>query len=266
MVVGLLANSTTALGGAMLIFGSTIATQIVPALGQMAEKTAARAEDQAANAKLLKKNADNEVRSLKKTRKEFKLGSQGYINAKAAEKTANGSLQASINKLEVQRKRRQANLNNNAVKNREQKKAELALIEKQIALETRLQQAQKGRGGAQALSVTARSDAIFQKKQARTIGKFTRGEIGLGAALAANAKEFKKKKERIEKSLQGTDILTKSNGKLKHLLQLTLIQCPIFKLKYIVTFWYFGVLRRIVEWLNKHSAVISTPAKGKATS
>ena len=53
---------------------------------------------------------------------------------------------------------------------------------------------------------------------------------------------------------------------MKHLLQLTLIQCPIFKLKYIVTFWYFGVLRRIVEWLNKHSAVISTPAKGKATS
>ena len=49
-------------------------------------------------------------------------------------------------------------------------------------------------------------------------------------------------------------------------IQLTLISCPIFKLKYIVTFWYFGVLRRIVEWLNKHSAVISTPAKGKATS
>jgi len=214
-VVGILANSTTALGGAMLIFGSTIATQIVPALGQMAEKTAVVAESRAIDAKLLKKNADNEVRQLKKTRKEFKLGSQGYLNARAAEKTANGSLQASIDKLEIQRKRRQANLDKNAVKNRQQKKAELLQIEQQIALETRLQQAQKGRGGAQLMSVTARSDAIFQKKQARTIGKFTRGEIGLGAALAANAKEFKKKKERIQKSLEGTGRLTKANSKLK---------------------------------------------------
>jgi hypothetical protein len=219
VVVGILANSTTALGGAMLIFGSTIATQIVPALGQMAEKTAVVAESRAADAKLLKKNADNEVRQLRKTRKEFTLGSQGYINARNAEKGANASLQDSINKLEVQRKRRQANLDKDGVKNREQKKAELLQIEQQIALEKRLNAAQKGRGGAQALSVAARSDAIFQKKQARTIAKFTRGEIGLGAALAANAKEFKKKKERILSSLEGTNALTTANGKLKLMFQ-----------------------------------------------
>ena len=72
-VVKFLAGSTLALSGTMLIFGSTIATQIIPALGQMAEKSAARAKQAAVDAKALSGAAKQEVKDL--TKRTFKFGS-----------------------------------------------------------------------------------------------------------------------------------------------------------------------------------------------
>ena len=213
-----LADSTTALFGTMLIFGSTIATQIIPALGTMSQKAAERAAQSAADSKALVKESNQEIRVLKKKTKEFKLGSKGYNDAKKMEGSATDKLRASIKKLELQEKRRQSSLERNFKNDKvkfAQKEAEIEQIRRQIANEKRLLSLREGQGGKQIAAKIARTDAVFQGRQAQSIAKFTSGEIGLGAAMALNAKAFDKKKKRTLDAIKNMGFLSAANEKLK---------------------------------------------------
>ena len=216
-LVGFLANSTTALSGAMLIFGSTIATQIVPALGQMAEKSALRAKKSSMEAKALQSDAKREIRSLKAKRKEFKLGSNAYNKAKKSEGTATDRLKRSIKQLD-----KQARLRNNNLKKelgwseakRKAKKAELAQIKEQIILEGQLLKAESKRTATGFGALVAKADAKLAKKAAKTMSQYTSGEIGLGAALAANFKNWRKTGEKLQDATKKQGLLTRANKSL----------------------------------------------------
>ena len=217
-VIGLLANSTTALFGTMLIFGSTIATQIVPALGTMSQKAAERAAESAADSKALVKESNKEIKSLKKKTKEFKLGSKGYNDAKKMEGSATDKLRESIKKLELQEKRREASLKRNfkeGTKRFAQKEAEIRQVKRQLADERKLLALREGQGGKQIAAKIARTDAVFQGRQAQSIAKFTSGEVGLSAAMALNAKAFDKKKKRTLEAIKNMGFLSRANEKLK---------------------------------------------------
>jgi len=216
-VVNLLAGSTTALLGTMLIFGSTIATQIVPALGQMAEKASGRAAQLAGEAKALQSSAKLEMKILTKKTKGFKMGAASYTNAKKMEGTATQKLEARIKSLTKSQKLRQANITKGFKGDKlklELKKQELLLIDKQIAKETKLLNLQKGGGKLGVGAALAKADAKFAKKGAKITQQFTGGEIGLGAALSSNFKNWDKSGKKKADALKSSGMLTKANGKL----------------------------------------------------
>ena len=216
-VVGFLSQSTMALGGTMLIFGSTIATQIVPALGQMAEKSALRAKKSSMEAKALQSDAKREIRSLKAKRKEFKLGSNAYNKAKKSEGSATDRLTRSIAQLKKQETLRTNNLAKDlgwSKMKREAKDKELAQITKQIALENQLLKAESKRTAAGFGALVAKQDAKLAKKAAKTTQQYTSGEISLGAALAANFKNWRKTGEKLSEASKKQGLLTRVNKSL----------------------------------------------------
>lgn len=217
-IIGVLGNSTTALFGTMLIFGSTIATQIVPALGTMSQKAAERAAQSAIDSKAFVKESRAEVLNIKKKSKEFQLGSKTYVKGQNMQGTAVDKLNAKIKALEAQQKRRKASLEVNFKQNEvlmQQKVKELGLIDQQILREKRLLAIKQGSGKAQIASKLSKADAVFQGRQAQAIQKFTKGEIGIGAAMALNAKAFEKKKKRTLDAIKNAGGFTKANEKLK---------------------------------------------------
>ena len=216
-VVDLLAGSTTALFGTMLIFGSTIATQIIPALGNMAAKSSERAAGLANEAKALQSSAKLEQKVLTKKVKGFKLGAASYTKAKTMEGTATQRLEARIKSLTKSQQLRKANLVDGDKRfgpRLAMKKAELKLIDEQIIKEQRLLDIQKGGGKLGVGAALAKADAKFAKKGAKITQQFTGGEIGLGAALSANFKNWEKTGKKKDKALKKAGILAKMNGKL----------------------------------------------------
>jgi len=213
-IVKFLAGSTLALTGTMLIFGSTIATQIIPALGQMAEKSSARAKQAATDAKALSGAAKQEVKDLTKRTKGFKLGATGYTNAKKSEASATRKLELRIASLTKTQKLRRKNIENEMFTDSvklELKKKELKLIDKQIIKENALLKAQQGSSTQGLGALIAKQDAKFAKKGAKLTGEFTSGQIGLGTALSSNFKNWKKTGEKVTEATKGSGILTKTN-------------------------------------------------------
>jgi hypothetical protein len=216
-IVDLLAGSTTALMGTMIIFGSTIATQIIPALGNMAAKSSERAAGLAQEAKALQSSAKLEQKVLTKQVKGFKMGAASYTNAKKMEGTATQKLEARIKSLTKSQKLRQANITKGFKGDKlklELKRQELILIDKQIAKETKLLNLQKGGGKIGVGAALAKADAKFAKKGAELTQKFTGGEIGLGAALSANFKNWDNTGKKKADALKSSGRLAKMNGKL----------------------------------------------------
>ena len=217
-VVDVLANSTTALFGTMLLFGSTIATQVVPALGTMGAKASARAADASAQAKVLAAQTKAEVSQLEAKRKSFKLGGVAYNKSVKLQKKGTIDLTASIRKLEIQEKARIAGLANQTKMTDTTialRTKELKVIQAQIVTEKRLQVIRAQSSKQQVASSLSRIDAIFQKKTSKTLTKFTSGEIGMGEAMRRNGKEFEKKAKRQKKALKNAGGLTKVNELLK---------------------------------------------------
>ena len=217
-VVDVLANSTTALFGTMLLFGSTIATQVVPALGTMGAKASARAADASAQAKVLAAQTKAEVSQLEAKRKSFKLGGVAYNKSVKLQKKGTIDLTASIRKLEIQEKARIAGLANQTKMTDTTialRTKELKVIQAQIVTEKRLQVIRAQSSKQQVASSLSRIDAIFQKKTSKTLTKFTSGEIGMGEAMRRNGKEFEKKAKRQKKALKNAGSLTKTNEFLK---------------------------------------------------
>ena len=213
-VVKFLAGSTLALSGTMLIFGSTIATQIIPALGQMAEKSAARAKQAAVDAKALSGAAKQEVKDLTKRTKSFKLGATGYTNAKNSEASVTRKLELRIASLTKTSDLRRKNIENGMFTDKvklELKEKELKLIDKQIIKEKALLKAQQGSSKTGLGSVIAKQDAKFAKQGAKLTAAFTAGEIGLGTALSDNFKNWKKTGEKLVEAQKDSGRLTKLN-------------------------------------------------------
>ena len=217
-IINVLANSTTALFGTMLLFGSTIATQVVPALGTMGQKASARAADASAQAKVLAAQTKAEVAQLEAKRKSFKLGGVAYTKSVKLQKKGTVDLTASIRKLEIQEKARIAGLANQTKMTNTTialRTKELKVIQAQIATEKRLQVIRAQASKQQIASSLSRIDAIFQKKTSKTLTKFTSGEIGMGEAMRRNGIEFDKKAKRQKKALKNAGSLTKTNEFLK---------------------------------------------------
>jgi len=222
-VVNLLAGSTTALLGTMLIFGSTIATQIIPALGNMAAKSSERAAGLAQEAKALQSSAKLEQKVLTKKVKGFKLGAASYTKATTMEGTATQRLEARIKSLTKSQKLREENLKGGEKRfgpRLAAKEAELKLIDKQIIKEQRLLDIQRGGGKIGVGAALAKADAKFAKKGAKITQQFTGGEIGLGAALSSNFKNWEKTGDKKNKALKSSSRLAKMNGKLANTFKL----------------------------------------------
>ena len=217
-IVKFLADSTLALTGTMLIFGSTIATQIVPALGTMGTKAAARAADSLKEAQALKNSSKLEIIALENKRKAFKLGGSSYVKVVKGQEKGTNDLSASIKRLRVQENARIKGLNSQKQMTKTTialRKAELVTIQEQIATERALQTARSQGTQKQIASKLAKVDAVFQKRSAQTMSSLTAGEISLGAALSRNTKELGKKGKRSIKALKNAGALTKANEGLK---------------------------------------------------
>ena len=190
-IIGFLADNTTALIGVMIMFGSTIATQMIPALGNIGAGARAAA---IASGEMAKELADASVAQLAAARQSvatFSGGTATFKNLQVAiGKGVNDTqnLDKALRTLQNSEKRRAKNLAAGNVKNRAQKKIELEQIRAQIRLVKELQLAETNQSSSQLVATQAQISANFAETQAEITERLTNKELGLvGAITASNA-------------------------------------------------------------------------------
>ena len=191
--VQLLADNTLALTGVIIGFGSTIATQMIPALGNQAVAARAAAEAASEMAEDALQAADD---ILDASREAFLGFKDGAGNFKIVQDAAKSGSKATIDykKALVSLKRsessRQRQLDANNVKDRVAAEVKQADLRRQILLTEQLMLAEENRAAAQITANLAILKSNTATVTANTIEDFTTGQIGLGAAIGANSKNI----------------------------------------------------------------------------
>ena len=208
-VIGILSQSTTALFGVMLLFGSTIASQILPGLanaGAAAAEFASGAAEIADNAleaaQAQEALAKANILAFEGGAKKFQLAQKELaldINNAKARKSALQSLQAS-------ERARARNLKKFSGETLAVKEQELAQIRRQITLVKQLEAAEAGQSAARIAAQKANIAAQFAQEQAEITQGVSTGELGLGAAIGASNLNLKNQKKEL-------DALTKTGKK-----------------------------------------------------
>tara|TARA_X000001316_G_C922461_1_gene37922 strand:- start:3992 stop:8710 length:4719 start_codon:yes stop_codon:yes gene_type:complete len=188
-IIGFLADNTLALTGVMIAFGSTIATQMIPALGQIGAGARAAAVESAAMAKELSDASVTQLAAARQSVATFSGGTATFKNLQVAiGKGVNDTqnLDKALRTLQNSEKRRSKNLLAGSVKNRAQKKVELEQIRAQIRLVKELQLAEQNQSSSQLVATRAQIAANFQETQAEVVERLSNKELGLAGAIAAS--------------------------------------------------------------------------------
>jgi hypothetical protein len=214
-VVEFLSNNILALVGVVVAFGSTIATQMIPALGNQAmvsRQAAAAAADM----------ADDAVRAaddiLDASRAAFLAFEGGAGNFKMIQEQARKGTGETVNyekaltSLRRSEAARQAQLNADNVKDRAAAQAKQQDLRAQILLTEQLALAEQNQALAQVAANQALATSNLATRQADNISDLTAGNIGLGAALAANSKNVNKYFDDLNDITPATTSFGKANN------------------------------------------------------
>jgi hypothetical protein len=214
--VGFLAENTGVLLGVMVAFGSTIASQMLPGLAQMAGNAAKAASDARDLADAL---ADTSADELAAAKDAF-LNFDGKGNFKKAQQAiakggdAATEYQVALTSLTRSEALRSANLSKYSGEELAQKTAELdAIIAKKLATEE-LIAAEAGAAASQVKATTAGVAANLAANQADEIAALTAGEIGLSAAIGTQIGNLKNYYKEMDIVRGKSNLLTKANGLL----------------------------------------------------
>ena len=216
-VVGILAESTTTLFGVMLLFGSTIVGTMIPALTGFASRAADAAVSAAELADEMADFAKAQTAVARSQIGAFDLGTKNFQKFQAgiaAGTNSSKDLDSALLSLRRSESLRSKNLLAGSVKNRAAKEKELALIREQILLIEQLQAAETKQDVFSLAATNAKINAEFLKDNARVLEDVSSGEIGLGAALTANAQLLKKRSEDLGEGAVKGGLFATANRKV----------------------------------------------------
>lgn len=195
-VVGLLATSTIALVGALLIFGRTITSAMFPAIEGLGEKYVRMAEQSKSAATAAREaNEDLTKSSMKALMSDSDISKKSKFAAiqkrvAKGQKVSLEELQEAQKSLAISEDSRAKNIKNNSVKNIEAKKAELEIIRAQKRAVEDLIAQEQGRTGPQRK----------EKMADRSLGTYsTLAEDASGIAGSGALEGFKKAREGLNK-------------------------------------------------------------------
>lgn len=214
--VGFLAENTGVLLGVMVAFGSTIASQMLPGLAQMAGNAAKAAGDARDLADAL---ADTSADELAAAKDAF-LNFDGKGNFKKAQKAiakggdAATEYQVALTSLTRSEALRSANLKKYSGEELIQKTAELEAIQAKKLATEELIAAEAGAAASQVKATTAGIAANLAADQADEIAALTAGEIGLSAAIGAQIGNLKNYYKEMDTLRGKSNLLTKANNML----------------------------------------------------
>jgi len=201
-IIGILANSTTSLLGVMLLFGSTIAGQILPGLAnaganaaRFAEGAKELAEGALDAAKANEKLALANVQAFEGGAKKFQLAQKEL----AIEGKSTAARKNALKSLEASERGRARNLKKHHGAARKQKEIELEQIRRQIRLVKELEAAEAGQSAARLAASQAQIQANFAQEQSEIIQGVSSGELGLAAAITASNAAIDKRNQEQKK-------------------------------------------------------------------
>jgi len=202
-VVGFLSESTTTLFGVMVLFGSTIAGQILPGLANAGARAADFAQGAASMAEeTLEVAAAQETLALANI-KSFEGGAKNFELVKkdlTLGKKGTAARAKALKSLEASERARSRNLTKYSGQQRRDKEIELEQIRRQIRLVRELQSAEAGQSAARMAATEAQIAATFAQEQAEIIQGVSTGELGLAAALTASNAAIDRKEKQQQKA------------------------------------------------------------------
>ncbi len=217
-VVEFLADNVLALVGVLITFGSTIATQMVPALGNQAAAARAAAEAASEMAIASVDAADDILESSRAAFLAFEGGAGNFKLIQEQAKRGTGetiNFQKALTSLRRSEAARQAQLDANNVKDRAAAELKQQDLRKQILLTEQLQLAETNRAAAQIAANTAIASANLATRQADNLEDFTTGQVGLSAALGAASANVATYFKDLDDINPATTRLGKANNFLK---------------------------------------------------
>jgi len=217
-VVEFLADNVLALVGVLITFGSTIATQMVPALGNQAAAARAAAEAASEMAIASVEAADDILESSRAAFLAFEGGAGNFKLIQEQAKRGTGetiNFQKALTSLRRSEAARQAQLDANNVKDRAAAELKQQDLRKQILLTEQLQLAETNRAAAQIAANTAIASANLATRQADNLEDFTTGQVGLSAALGAASANVATYFKDLDDINPATTRLGKANNFLK---------------------------------------------------
>lgn len=232
-IVNLLANSTIALVGVLILFGNTITSQIFPVLNDLGGKYGELADQASSAAKTAKK----EQKSLLKDAKKGAL-SESSISAKSKfakiqaklqkkEKVSIDELKEAKKSLMASEKARKNNLKKYSGEILAQKQAELQAVQAQTAAVENLILAERGRTGPQVQAGRAKnlkdleqgvSDSVADIQNAGTLEGFKKAREGLKdyredkVTLIRTTESFRTGNKKLDKMLKKIAISFRVGG------------------------------------------------------
>jgi hypothetical protein len=210
--LNLLAGSGAAITGGLILFGSTILTQIIPALGNMAQ---AQAEVANGALEVAKAEAIAEKQLAQTAKIQFVRGSGGagsefqtVANLKKrlkAGKADTADFEKALNKLRVAERTRSANLKKFNGEELKRKQAEIKQIQALQQEIIELQQLEAGRGAGQGRSRIAAGRAQQQSVVAGAVGDIQGAGVMDSFTLAKKGfADFRAENKKTMASIKGT--------------------------------------------------------------
>lgn len=207
-IISLLSNNVTALLSVLVLFGSTVATKMLPALNQLGQSAK---DEAAAGFRLAKKEAKAAKKEISSASTAFKKSNQMKGDSKFSkiqeklirkEKVSIAELQEAKASLMDSEAKRSRNLKKYSGEELKRKQKELALIRQQIIATEKLEAAERG-------GLRSQERAASAKRRAQKESRLGKGIEGISAAGPLEG--FKKGKELFDEYNDGLD---KSLGKL----------------------------------------------------
>ena len=225
--VEFLADNLLALVGVVVGFGSTIATQMIPALGNQAASARAAANAASELAESALEAADAELEAAKSSFLAFKGTAGNFKEAQKQVAASGGSVEAydkALASLRRSENMRTINLKKQSGEAKIAAEMQIRSIQQQILVTEQLKLAEQNRAAAQISSNLAILESNTATVTANVIEDYTTGQIGLGAAFAANAKNITDHFNQLDELQPVTGNLDKLNRKLTKGFQLMGVQ------------------------------------------
>ena len=225
--VGFLADNMLALTGVVIGFGSTIATQMIPALGNQAASARAAAGAASELAESALEAADAELEAAKSSFLAFKGTAGNFQKAQKQVQETGGSVEAydkALASLKRSENMRTINLRKQSGEAKVAAEIQIRSIQQQILVTEQLKLAEQNRAAAQVSANLAILESNTATVTANVIEDYTTGQIGLGKAFKANAANISKHFSQLDELQPTTGKMDKLNRKLTKGFQLMGVQ------------------------------------------